>query len=33
VTGTAPADALYEKFGITPAAIVSEAKRCLSERA
>ena len=28
-----PADALYEKFGITPAAIVSEAKRCLSERA
>jgi len=28
-----PADALYEKFGITPAVIVSEAKRCLSGRA
>ncbi|NPC55328.1 transketolase [Caenimonas soli] len=25
-----PADALYQKFGITPAAIVAEAKRCLS---
>jgi transketolase len=24
-----PADALYERFGITPAAIVAEAKRCL----
>ena len=24
-----PADALYELFGITPAAIVAEAKRCL----
>ena len=28
-----PADALYEKFGITPAAIVAEARRCLSHGA
>ncbi|AMO24662.1 transketolase [Ramlibacter solisilvae] len=27
-----PADALYEKFGITPAAIAAEAKRCLSSQ-
>jgi transketolase len=27
-----PADALYEHFGITPAAIVAEAKRCLKAR-
>ena len=27
-----PADALYEHFGITPAAIVAEAKRCLQLR-
>jgi transketolase len=25
-----PADALYEKFGITPAAIAAEALRCLA---
>ena len=25
-----PADALYEKFGITPAAVAAEAKRCLA---
>jgi transketolase len=27
-----PADALYEHFGITPTAIVAEAKRCLQQR-
>ena len=27
-----PADALYEHFGITPAAIAAEAKRCLKQR-
>ena len=27
-----PADKLYEHFGITPAAIVAEAKRCLRQR-
>ena len=27
-----PADQLYEHFGITPAAVVTEAKRCLTAR-
>jgi transketolase len=27
-----PADQLYEHFGITPAAIVKEARRCLAAR-